>query len=159
MPRLAGVNLVGVLVATLAFYFVGFIFYGVIFQRDWTLETLIFQGVLEADKASELSDALLFDIWTRHFPDASPALSMGLGFVNALVTVGFLAFILRHLTSEAPGLTAYAFSACAICIGFVVTTLAYGPIYAGAPMKLMLIDSAHLLCAYLSASIVLFLID
>lgn len=159
MPRFAGVNIVGVLVATCAFYFIGFLFYGVLFQTDWTLETLVYLGAVDADKAGQLSDQLLMEVWTRHFPESNPALSMGLGFLNALITVSLLAFILRHLTSEAPGLAAYALSAILICAGFVITTLAYGPIYTHAPIKLMLIDSAHLMCAYVSASVVLFLMD
>ena len=35
MPRLAGVNLVGVLLAAIAIYFVGFLWFGVLFHDMW----------------------------------------------------------------------------------------------------------------------------
>ncbi|MBI1393662.1 MAG: DUF1761 family protein [Alphaproteobacteria bacterium] len=45
MPRILGLNIVGVLIASVAFYFVGFLLYGLLFADLW----MSAQGIAEAD--------------------------------------------------------------------------------------------------------------
>ncbi len=161
MPRIAGINLVGVLVATLIFYFIGFLFYGVIFQRDWTVEILTMRDPQSAATIAQMSQERLVEHWNKIFPGASAnaGLSMGLGFLNALVTVSFLAIILRQLSAVAPERMPQLLHTLAIVVGFVVTSLAYDQIYALAPVKLLIIDAGHLTCAYLAAAFTLSFFD
>ena len=159
MPRIAGLNVVGIIAATLVFYFVGFIFYGVLFTREWSVEVLASVGAEDMRTLSQMTTERLTATWNETFPNSNPGTSMGVGFINALGTVVVLAFILRQLTSAAPSLGAYLMYALLICTGFVLTTLAYDHIYAMAPMKLLMIDTLHLYTAYAAAAITLSFLD
>ncbi len=158
MPRIGGINIVGVLVATLAFYFVGFIFYGVIFTEEWSFTLLEARSELELDTIRQMSDERFQAAWAEHI-GGSAGLSMGLGFVNALVTVVFLAIILRQLTAAAPSLVANVGYALLLWAGFAATTLAYNHIYANAPMAFFRIDMLHLFVAYAVGGAVLSFFD
>lgn len=161
MPRIAGINLVGVLVATLIFYFIGFLFYGVIFQRDWTVEILSMRDPQNAGDIAQMTYERLQAHWEKVFPGSAEnvGLSMGIGFLNSLVTVSFLAIILRQLSAVAPERLPQLLHTLAIVVGFVITSLAYDQIYALAPVKLLMIDAAHLTVAYLAATFTLSFFD
>lgn len=159
MPRIGGINVVGVLLATIAFYIVGFVFYGLLFSADWTAHTLAAAGVAELDSIRQMSPERLQTAWAEAFPSSNQGVSLGLGFVNATVTTITLAIVLRFLTSDAPSLFANIGFAFLIAIGFGVTTLCYDVIYASAPMPIFWIDTLHLIIAYMVASIVLFFLD
>ena len=160
MPRIAGVNIVGVLVASFVFYFVGFIFFGVVYERAWLLEILSplsYEGkTMQIDQSST---ELLRAEMKKAFPDANQALSLGLGYLNALGTCIILAFVLRQLTSEAPGFLANLAWTLAIVAGFVVTSVAYDHIYAMQSMALFWMNFWHLVCAYAAAAMVLTVIE
>lgn len=160
MPRVAGVNIVGVLVASLVFYFVGFVFFGLLFDRDWLLEILTAQDYAgKSAHLNELSTELLQEQFKQAFPGADGGLGMAIGYVNALVTVIVLAVVLRQLTAEAPGLLSSLAWTAAIVLGFAITTLAYDHIYAMASMSLFWMNFWHLVCAYAAAAIVLTFMD
>jgi hypothetical protein len=132
MPKLWGVNVLAVLLAAIAFYFVGFVFYGLVFQQLWTAEV----GLTEAELAG-----------------ANQGVSMGLGFVNALVTTFVLALVLQRMPGS--GLMAKLGVAVLLWLGFAATTLAYAPIYTLSSPVVFHIDLAHLLVAYCVATVVL----
>ena len=154
MPRVGGINVAGVLLASLAFYFVGFVVYGLVFERDWISETLVQHG-FDARVVAEMTPERLDAAWLKTFPDNNAGVSMGVGFLNALASVTVLAVVLRLLTANSPGLAANILYAMLLCAGFAFTTLAYGPIYAGGSMRLLMIDSIHLFAAYAVAGAVL----
>ncbi|MFC7290036.1 DUF1761 domain-containing protein [Hirschia litorea] len=159
MPRIGGINVVGVLLATIAFYMVGFVFYGLVFQAEWTAQTLAMSGVADLDSIRQMTPERLESAWYEAFPDANPGLSMGLGFVTTLITVTVLAIILRQLTSGASTIMSYAGLACLLAIGFSVTTLAYDHIYAAKPLTLLWIDSGHLIIGYVISAVILSFFD
>lgn len=74
MPRLAGVNLVGVLLAAVAMFFVGFIWYGMLFSEIW----MAGRGFVEAD-----------------FESANPAWMAG-GFLIELVMAFGIGWLMRR---------------------------------------------------------------
>lgn len=159
MPRIGGINVVGVLLATIAFYMVGFVFYGVIFTSEWTAQTLAMSGVADIDSIRQMSPERLESAWYEAFPNASAGLSMGLGFVSTLVTVAVLAIVLRQLTSGATSIISYAGYGLLIALGFSVTGIAYDHIYAAKPMILMWIDVGHVIIGYMLSAIVLSFFD
>ena len=160
MPRFYGINLVGVLVAALAFYTVGFLFYGVVFSREWLLtilQNLDYDG--KAINLDQLSTALLQKEWQKAFPGQKLGASIALGIANAFVTTSILAIVLRQLTAHAPGLLASIAWALGLWLGFAVTSVAYDPIYALEPPILFMIDIGHMAIAYVAAAAVLYYFD
>lgn len=114
-------NWLGIVVATVAAYFIGFLWYGVLFEEQWT--TL--SGVT---------------------PEAGSATSaMALGFVQTLVVMIGLGWLIGRLgdgwmNGLKTGLMA--------CVFFALMTLAYDFIYQTDPMGLLWIDVSHLLAVY-----------
>jgi hypothetical protein len=135
MPRIFGLNAVGVLVSAIALYMVGFLFYGVLFQELWT-------------------NAMGLD------PDAEAGgdpVAMAKGFVISLVTAIFLGMVYKKMNAN-DMMTAIKKSVF-VWLGFAVTTLAYTWVYAGGPFILFLLDSAHLLTGFVVVAIVQTLMD
>ena len=160
MPRIGGLNLVALIAAILVFYGIGFVFFGLIYEREWLLEIL---SSLDYDGKSrnieQLSNELLQSEWKKAFPDANAAMGLGLGFLNAVISVIGLALVLKHLTSDAPGLFAALGWTVVIVFGFVISTLAYDHIYAMASMPLFWMNFWYLICAYGAAALILTVID
>ena len=160
MPRIEGVNVVGVLVACIVFYFMGFLFYGVLFNRVWLLETLsVLDYANKAINIDQLSTELLRGEMKKAYPEANGALGMVIGFVNAMISVTALAVVIRFLTAEAPGLAVSLLWTAIVVVGFVLTSVAYDHIYAMKSMTLFWVDVGHLICAYVAAAIVLTILD
>ena len=82
MPKIAGVNLLGVLLAAVAMFFIGFIWYGVLFQEPWMAAI----GMFFVDPAKEYIQWLSADgiqsTATAMGPDPMVMLA---GFVLSLV--------------------------------------------------------------------------
>ena len=82
MPKIAGVNLLGVLLAAVAMFFIGFIWYGVLFQEPW----MAANGMFFVDPAKEYIQWLSADgiqsTATAMGPDPMVMLA---GFVLSLV--------------------------------------------------------------------------
>ncbi|GEM_PF-477059 len=155
MPRIGGINVIGVVLATIAFYMIGFVFYGVLFTEDWTAHTLASTGVADFDSIRQMSPERLEAAWEKAFPNSDPAMSMGLGFLSTLVTVIVLAVVLRQLTAGAASLVSYAGFAALLAVGFSITSLLYDHIYAEKTLALFWIDGAHVLIGYVVSAIVL----
>lgn len=114
-------NWLGIVVATVVAYFIGFLWYGMIFEEQW----MALSGVT---------------------PDAGSATSaMVLGFVQTLVVMIGLGWLIGKLgdgwmNGLKTGLMAGVF--------FALTTSAYGFIYMTSDMGLLPIDWSHLLAVY-----------
>lgn len=115
------INWLGVAVATVAAFFIGFLWYGLIFQEQWMALT----GVTDEGSGN--------------------AMWMLLGVVQTFVTmVGLGWFIGRDGGGWMHGLKIGLIAG--VC--FALMTSAYGFIYQTSPMGLLPIDWSHLLVVY-----------
>ena len=138
MPRIFGVNIIAWLVSAVALYFVGFVFYGLLFSEAWVSLWNFSPEQIEAAEAA-----------------AGP--SMALGFVISLATAFFIGLALKKFGAE--GLVPVTRKAVFLWAGFVVTTLAYDTVYALQPVMLLVIDSAHLLVGFIVVAVLHDLLD
>ncbi len=157
MPRIGQVNIVGVILATLAFFFVGFVFYGLLFADAWSRELLVWRGIVDPETALALNADELYAAMLASAEGKSAGLGMALGFLNALVTV--IALAIARVAFKAFSLPSALNSAFWLFAGFAVTTLVYDLVYAGEPAFFFFIDGAHLLVAYLVSMTVLHFVD
>jgi len=123
-----GVNWVGVVVATIVVWLIGYLWYGVIFAEAWMAAMNMSKESMESDMTP-----------------------MILGFVNTLVTCVGLGLLVPRLENTLmgglkTGLLAGIFFAC--------TTAAMGFIYGGKPQSLMPMDFGYLLILYAVAGAV-----
>jgi len=159
MPRIGGINIIGVALATLAFYVVGFVFYGLLFVQDWMHQTLAYVGAAELDTIRQMSDERLAKAWEAKFPNVDMVTSMGLGFASILVVVIVLAILLRQLTAAAPSLLAYVGYAALMAIGLSCTAIASDHIYAAKPLFLFWVDCGYNVLGFSVAAAVLSFFD
>ncbi|MHA6289651.1 DUF1761 domain-containing protein [Maricaulis sp. CAU 1757] len=138
MPRIFGVNLIAWLVASVVAYFVGFIFYGLLFTDLWV-------GLWGFSEA-ELQAA-----------EAGAAIGMIGGFVITLATALAIGIALRALDAMTlgPAIKWAVF----LWAGFVITTMAYDIAYASQPFMLLVLDGAHTLVAFIAMAAALVLLD
>ncbi|MEA1941562.1 MAG: DUF1761 domain-containing protein [Pseudomonadota bacterium] len=138
MPRILGLNIIAVIVATLAFYGLGAVWYGAIFSDLWTGLWNFTDAQMTAAEAA-----------------AGPA--MALGFVNTLVTVVFLGLALKALNADK--MSSAIKWAVFLWAGFAVTTMMYDIAYAMQPVMLLVLDGAHLLIGFVLAAVLLTVMD
>ena len=134
MPRILGLNPLAVLVAGLAFWMVGALWYGALFADLW----FGLWGFVEADEA-------------RMEAVVAPAMTAGL--IQCLLFAGFLATALKAVKAE--GLTASIKWAVFFWAGFVLLAQAYGAIYALQPVLLLVLDAGHTLVGFIVMSVLL----
>lgn len=155
MPRVAGVNVVAWLVAAVVMFFVGFMIYGLLFQRVWQGELLAYLNLAETSEAGAAMD--MNEAQQLISGGKDPTMNMVMGGVISLVTAFALALLMNMTRPKSlmgamgVGLVAW--------FGFALTTLAYDPVYAFASTTIFGIDVAHTLVNYLVASAIIFLID
>lgn len=157
MPKLASVNLLGVLLAAVALYFVGFIWYGVLFSDVWLEDLMTTRNLITPEAFAELDTAGQRAALEAAYPNANPGLSMGLGFVISLVTAFGLGFALKKMGAK--GLASHIGYAAVIWLCIAVTSLAYDHVYGLKPMIGFWIDSSHLLVGFSAAAAVLSFFD
>ncbi len=135
MPRLFGLNLVAVIVAAIAFYLVGFAWYGAIFSEAW----MAAEGLNAAD-AEEMSPVYML-----------------LGFVITLMQVIGIGLVLKWKgVSDIGGAVMAAIT---LWFFFALPFAAYAYVYLPAHnTTLLLIDGSHLLVGWIVSAIVLSLI-
>jgi len=133
MPRIFGLNIIGVLASAIALYFVGFLFYGLFFADLW----MGLQGFTEAQMLAA---------------DENMALGMVHGFIISLVTAIFIGLALERFGGD--GMMSAIKSAVLLWAGFAVTTLAYGFVYAMQPVMLFVLDASHLLVGFVVVAVV-----
>ena len=133
MPRIIGLNLIAVLISAIALYFVGFLFYGLLFTELW----VGLQGFTDAQMLAA---------------DENVVAGMLHGFLISLVTAIFIGLALRRFGSD--GMMPAIKSALLLWAGFAVTTLAYGFVYAMQPFMLFVLDASHLLVGFVVVAVV-----
>lgn len=132
MPKL---NPVGVLVASVAFYLVGFLWYGLIFQDAW-------MAAQNLPKEPE---------------DAGSPIWMAIGFVITVMQVVGLAYVLHWKGAGTPA--AAATTAAILWLLFALPFAFYGYIYSfDHSATLLLIDASHLLVGWIAAAVALSMI-
>lgn len=114
-------NWLGIVVATIIAYFIGFLWYGVLFEAQW----MTLSGV--TPQASESTTAMALGL-VQTF-----VVMVGLGWLTGNLGQGWL-------NGARIGLLA--------CVFFALMTMAYGFIYQTEPMGLLWIDVSHLLAIY-----------
>lgn len=153
MPRIAGVNIVAVIAAALAIFFIGFIIYGIVLGEVWANENLSDHGVLAQYNA--LTDAQKADFKVPGALGMAPA--MILGFVISLVTA--LGMAIAQKIMKPPTIAQALRNGFVLWFGFAATSLSYSVVYGGFSRVTLSIDLVHTLLDYLAASAVIFLID
>ncbi|WP_417483190.1 DUF1761 domain-containing protein [Maricaulis sp.] len=133
MPRIFGLNIIAVLVSAIALFFVGFLFYGVLFTDLWV-------GLHDFTDAQMLA------------ADENMAAGMLHGFLLSLVTAIFIGLALERFGGD--GMMSAIKSAVLLWAGFAATTLAYGFVYAMQPFMLFVLDASHLLVGFIVVAIV-----
>lgn len=157
MPRIAGLNVIAVLAAAIAMYFIGFVFYGLIFQEIWSQQTLENHGLVAVGEGATLTGEPLMAEMQRIPGAMEMAPAMSLGFVISLLTATGIAAVLKM--AKPSGLGGALGTGLVLWAGFAATTLAYNVVYSSESRIIFGIDLAHLLLGYLAASAVIFLLD
>ncbi|MFS2317528.1 DUF1761 domain-containing protein [Maricaulis sp. D1M11] len=122
MPRIFGVNIIATLVAGLALFMLGAVWFGAIFQQAWS--------ALHAFTPEQIAAG-----------EANVAISMSLGFLVSILSAGFLGFVLNKV--GATSMAAALQWSLILCFGFVVLTQFYNPVYAMTPLPLFFIDAGY----------------
>lgn len=157
MPRIAGLNLVAVLAAAIAMYFVGFVIYGLVFQEVWSQQTLENHGILAPGEGANLTGQDLANA-VMGIPGAMEmAPAMSLGFVISLAAAIGIAVMLRMTRPRS--LAAALGTAAILWVGFAASTLAYNVVYSSESRIIFGIDLLHLFIGYLTGAAVIYIID
>ncbi len=124
MPKVFGLNLIGLAATSIAFFALGWLWYGILFMDKW----ITLMGI-DANAGGEPAMGL-----------------MALGFVNTLIASLGIGLLLKWL-NVSKLVTAVKYGLIAgVC--FALTTEAYGPIYGGTPVELFYLNGAYLLVGY-----------
>lgn len=136
MPKILGVNLVGVLVGSVAFFLVGWLWYGIIFADAW----MSAMGYTEADFAGQ-----------------NQMVSMVGGFVITVLQVIGIGLVLKWKGAASLGEAV----ATALLLWFFIALpfASYGYFYSIAhSTTLLMIDASHLLVGWVVSAVALALI-
>jgi hypothetical protein len=156
MPRVAGLNIVAILVAAIAFYAVGMVIYGFALTEVWGQQTLINHG-MAADQATSLKGEELMNALNQIPGAMGPAMAYGLGFGVVLLTTIGIAIVLRL---DRPG---YLFAALQttfiVWLCFTAATLSYNVIYSSESQTIFGIDLLYHFLGYHIAAAVLYVMD
>jgi hypothetical protein len=132
MPKLLGLNLLAVLVASIAFFFVGFLWYGVLFTDAW----MAAHGVVAEQSGGE-----------------SPIWMVG-GFVITVVQVIGLGLVLKWKGTASLGDAVIAAVLVWFCFALPLTM--YNYLYLTAhDSTLLMIDASHLLVGWAVSAAIL----
>jgi hypothetical protein len=156
MPRVAGLNIVAVLAATVAFYAVGMVIYGFTLSQLWGEEMLRNHGLLAPGATAPTGEALMAEF--EKVPGAmDPAMAYGVGFVITLVTTIGIALVLKMAKPASIGAALGTGFILWLC--FAATGLSYNVVYSMESQVIFGIDLMHTFIAFMLATAVLFLID
>ncbi len=135
MPKIFGTSLVGILAATIAFYMVGFLWYGIVFNDQW----MVANGIAEAAAKA-------------HAEQMGPMMYVG-GLVVTLAQVLGLAYILNHASASL--LVTCAKIGAIIAVLIALPLMAYSVLYEGRSLNALWLDLGHILIGYIIACAVL----
>ncbi len=139
MPRIFGVNLAGWLVSGLAFWMLGFVFYGILFTDLWT--SLWGWDPVELEAAAAEASAL----------------PMVIGFFISLFSA--LAVGVANIRMGATDLVSAVKNAVFLWAGFSLLTLSYDSVYAMQPVMLVVLDGSHILLGFILIAVIQSLMD
>ncbi len=128
--QFAGLNYFAVVVAAIVSFLFGWLWYGVLFRRQWHDAV----GKTEAEIKGEGG------------PSPVPFV---IAFIAQLVMAWILAGVIGHLGPGGVTFRNGVISAAVVWLGFVVTTLTVNNAFQGAKTALTLIDGGHWLCVLL----------
>jgi len=128
MPKIFGSSLLAIFLATLLFYMVGFMIYGLLFSEQW----LAYAGMTEA-QATARSDALgpMMFIW---------------GLLLTLAQVLGIALFLKKANANSAGKG--LIKGAILATLFALPVMAYNWLYQGSSANLLGLDYIHLLIGY-----------
>jgi len=135
MPKIFGTSLTGILLATVVFYMLGFLWYGILFSDMWMAANDITEAAAEAHAAK-----LGVMMWIG-------------GILITLLQVLGLAYILNHANASMLGTCVKIGAVIAVLIALPI--LLYAHIYAGVSHQAVLLDFAHMLIGYVLVGAVL----
>ncbi|PHR62950.1 MAG: hypothetical protein COA47_01260 [Robiginitomaculum sp.] len=124
MPKILGLNLLGILAGSVAMFVLGWLWYGMIFMDKW----MALMGI-SPDPSSEMAMA-----------------PMIYGFINVVVVTIGIGLVLKWL-NVSKLMTALKYGLI-LCVCFALPTEAYNMIYAGSSAELFLINSSYNLVGY-----------
>ena len=155
MPKIAGVSLIGVLLAAVAMFFVGFLWYGVLFQEPW----MNANGLFFTDEAKTSMQWLTADGIQSVAGDAGPnPMVMLWGFVLSLVLAFGLGWHMKQKSISKLDTAALFGLWMGLLIG--VPLMMYGYVYSPAhSWELLLINSGHVVVTFVAACAVLSFFD
>lgn len=136
MPRIMGLNLLGVLLGSVAFYMVGFVWYGFLFADFW----MAAEGYTEADFEGQSS------VWM-----------LGGLLITVLQVIGLGLVLKWRGVSDLIGSVTTAFALWFFfALPFVHYAYLYGPDHNAG---LLMVDASHLLAGWVAAAIALSFFD
>lgn len=155
MPKIAGVNALGVLLGAVAMYFVGFIWYGLVFTEPW----MAANGLFYTDDTKSAMQWLTADGLQTLNADAGPnPMVMGLGFLLSLILSFGLGWHMKQKNISKLS-TAVLFGLwISLLIG--VPLMAYDTVYTpfGSWMGLF-VDGSHTVATFVAACAVMSFFD
>ena len=155
MPKIAGVNGLGVVLGAVAMFFVGFIWYGLVFTEPW----MAANGLFFADEAKETMQWLTANGLQTVSTDAGPdPMTMLMGFVLSLVLSFGLGWHMKQKSISKLGTAALFGLWMSLLIG--VPLMAYDTVYTpyGSLMGLF-VDGSHTVVTFVAACVVLSFFD
>lgn len=120
---MASVNFIAVLAAAFASFMLGWIWYGMLFQKQWMAAT--------GKTDEECNDTVM------------PVGLMAMTFAALVVMALMLAGIIGHLGASAYSVKNGIISGAAVWLGFVITTMLVNHGYGGIKRQLTVIDGGH----------------
>ncbi|MDJ0922558.1 MAG: DUF1761 domain-containing protein [Henriciella sp.] len=153
MPRIAGVSLIGVVAAAIAMFFIGFLWYGLLFQAPW-MEA---NGLFWADEAKTQLQWLTSDGIQVQEAAADPMIMLA-GFVLSLVLAFGLGWHMKQKGITQMGTAALFGLWLGLLIGVPLAAYdtVYGPWHSIAGL---LVDGSHTVVGFVAACCVLSLFD
>lgn len=132
MPKILGLNSLGVLVASVVFFIVGWLWYGVVFVDSWMAE----MGI-PASEGEDMAPTTLI-----------------LGFIITVMEVIGIGLVLNW--KNAAGINGALKTAGVLWLLFALPFCAYGYLYgASQSLTLLMIDGGHLLVGWALSAVIL----
>ena len=134
MPKILGLSLVGVLVASVLFFLVGWLWYGILFMEQWMAAS----GITAEEAES-----------------GNPIWMLG-GFAITVLQVIGIGLAMKW--KGAAGIGGAVTTGLTLWVFFAFPFTSYAYLYGGNNLELLLIDGSHLLVGWLVSAVVLALI-
>lgn len=135
MPKIFGTNLLGILAATVAFYIVGMLIYGILFSEQWMHLNDV---TVEAAKARGESMGIMMYVW---------------GFLITLMQVLGISYVLHQSSASRPLTCAKIAAILAVLIALPI--MLYGWLYLGKNLHAIGFDLMHILIGNVVVGVVM----